>query len=259
MGKKLRSRRGMTLAETLAALAVFAILSVVLLYGVTAAWKVYLKAVIASEARTLQSTIVQALSDELRYAENIRIEADDEVVFDSDVFGPGVSVISGEDGRIRVGVSTAANPYDLLGAKAYTSGLKAWAEIKYDAAGGLFTVTLTIKQDSFLTQGLVTELKIRALNASAESGAAFISSWDAAVNPNRRRIYGNLRSACKPSGESPWVRHGADGFFLEGAGRSGKRAERRSDSRRRFGAAYGGQYPCGHRVLRGTVLFGCAG
>ena len=157
---KLRSRQGLTLAETLTALAIFAILSVVLVYGTTAAWKVYRSAVTASEARTLQSTLSQALTSELRYAQNIRNDGTD-VVFDSDVFGDGVSVISDADGRIRIG--TDAKSYDLLGEKAYTSGLKANAAVTYDPSGGLFTVKLTITQEA-LNKSLETSLTIQALN-----------------------------------------------------------------------------------------------
>lgn len=156
---KLRSRRGLTLAETLTALAIFAILSVVLVYGTTAAWKVYRSAVTASEARTLQSTLSQALTSELRYAQNIRNDGTD-VVFDSDVFGDGVSVRS-LDGRVQIG--TDAKAYDLLGEKAYTSGLKANAEVTYDRDNGLFTVELTITQEA-LNKSLETSLTIQALN-----------------------------------------------------------------------------------------------
>lgn len=160
--KKLRSRRGLTLAETLTALAVFAILSVVLVQGVTAAWKVYQKAMIASEARTLQSTLTQALSNELRYADNIRQE-DGKLFFDSETFGQGVSVQS-SDGKIQVGGGEKA--YDLLPAKAYTGGLEAEANLAYDQDAGLFTMTLTITHPLFPQEGMTSELVIRAMNPS---------------------------------------------------------------------------------------------
>lgn len=160
--KKLRSRRGLTLAETLAALAVFAILSVALVQGTTAAWKVYQKAVISSEARTLQSTLSQAIYNELRYAENIRAESDP-VVFDSATYGQEVS-IQYPDGRIQIGNET--DLYDLVPKKAYTGGLGAKVdEVSYDAAMGIFTVKLTITHP-LLTEDMESTLKIQAVNAA---------------------------------------------------------------------------------------------
>ncbi len=156
MLKKLRSRRGMSLAETLTALALFAILSVALVVGTTAAWKVYQKAVVASEARTLQSTLTQSLGDELRYARNIQPDGS----FDSETFGLGVSVIS-NDGKVQIGNGTKS--YELLPAKAYTKGLKAAVEVTY--ADGSFTVDLTIQHDLLPEGGRKTTFNIRALNA----------------------------------------------------------------------------------------------
>lgn len=153
--RKLRSRRGMTLAETLAALAVFVILSAALVVGTVAAWKVYQKAVVASEARTLQSTLTQSLTDELRYAGNIRTDGD-VVSFDSRTFGLGVSV-SSADGKILVGT------YELLPAKAYTKGLVADAAVSY--SDGFFTVELVVRHDLLPDGERKTTLTVRALNA----------------------------------------------------------------------------------------------
>jgi len=162
ISKKLRSRQGMTLAETLTALAVFSILSVVLVIGINAAWKVYQKAVVAGEARTLQSTLVQSLSNELRYASNIQTKSSGTVSFDSETFGQGVSV-SANCGRVQIGVGT--HSYDLVPAKAYTDGLKAMAEVAYE--DGMFTVTLTITHPALPDEGRKTVLSIQALNGTA--------------------------------------------------------------------------------------------
>ncbi len=162
ISQKLRSRLGMTLAETLTALAVFAILSVALVVGTTAAWKVYQKAVVASEARTLQSTLIQSLADELRYARNIRM-AGSTVFFDSETFGPGVSVTA-SDGKIQIGI------YDLLPEKTYTKGLKASAEVAYE--NGVFTVTLTITHELLPGAGRQTTFHVRALNGEAGLASA---------------------------------------------------------------------------------------
>lgn len=151
--RKLRSRKGMTLAETLVALAVFAILSVALVIGTTAAWKVYRKAVVASEARILRSTIIQALTGELRYVGNIQVDGE-KVSFDSETFGMGVSVTS-VDGRILIG------KYELLPEKAYSKGLK--ADVKVSCEDGFFKVDLTIRHE--LLPDKSDSFTIRALNA----------------------------------------------------------------------------------------------
>lgn len=157
IAKKLRSRRGMSLAETLTALGVFVILTVALVMGTTAAWKVYQRGVVAGEARTLQSTLTQALSDELRYARNIRTEGT-AVKFDSETFGLGTSVISSDDGRIQIGT------YDLLPDKAYTKGLEAEATVSY--ADGFFTVELTLRHTLLPDGGREITFPVRALNAT---------------------------------------------------------------------------------------------
>jgi len=84
------------------------------------------------------------------------------VVFDSDTFGINAQVVS-ENGRLCI-KNGQPKIYDLLGEKAYTSGLKAEAEIGYDA--GQFQIMLTVKQVQLLPDGLKTELTVRALNAN---------------------------------------------------------------------------------------------
>lgn len=160
ISKKLRSRLGMTLAETLIALAVFVILTAALVVGTTAAWKVYQKAVVASEARTLQSTLTQSLADELRYARNIRQDGG-KVVYDSETFGLGASVLSPTNGRIKVG--TEATNYDLLPEKAYTKGMKAYVTVSY--ADGFFEVVLTVGHELLPGGSYTTTFAVRALNA----------------------------------------------------------------------------------------------
>lgn len=161
IAKKFRSRRGMTLAETLTALAIFAILSAALVVGTTAAWKVYQKAVVAGEARTLQSTIAQALTDELRYARNIQVAADNTVTFDSDTFGVQVSVKTTDTGRLQIGAGEKF--YDLLPERAYTKGLKAEVSVSYD--NGFFEVTLTVKHRLLPAEGRKITFTVRALNS----------------------------------------------------------------------------------------------
>lgn len=166
IGKKLRSRLGLTLAETLTALAIFSIFSVALVQGTNAAWNVYRKAVVASEARTLQSTLAQSLSNELRYGRNIQVDGGT-VSFDSDTFGEKVSVETVDDrviihrpGKPAEGI--ADKKYDLLPEKAYTGGLKAEAAVSFQE--DLFTLEITIKHPLLPADGRKTTLTVQPLN-----------------------------------------------------------------------------------------------
>jgi hypothetical protein len=69
--KKLTSQGGMTLFETLAAVAVLALLSSMILAGSQAAMSAARKNTFASECQTVSDTINTALSDPLRYATDI--------------------------------------------------------------------------------------------------------------------------------------------------------------------------------------------
>ncbi len=156
--KKLRSRRGLTLAETLVTVAVFAILSVAIFAGVNAAAAVYRESVLVSESQTLVSTLTQAIGDELRLGENVRVSGET-VTFDSAKFGPGVS-FQVTDGAVYL--VSGEKTYDLIGKKTYTSGLKVDAlTLSYDS--GLYTLTLTVSAPGMPARETV--LTIRALNS----------------------------------------------------------------------------------------------
>ncbi len=153
--KKLASKGGLTLTEVLVAVLIFALLSIVILYGTTAALRVYRKGVMASEARTLTATLTQSLSNELRYAQNIRVAGDGTVTFDSRAFGADATV-KNEGGRVQI--RSGGESYDLLGESAYTSSLQATVKITYE--NGLFTIDLTVS-NAYVNQ--VTQLRVGSL------------------------------------------------------------------------------------------------
>ena len=157
--QKLRGKAGFTLTELLLAVAILGILFATIVVGVNAAAKVYRRSVAFSDAQTLTSTLSEALSNELRYARNIKAGAGS-VSFDSDTFGAGVSV-SSPGGRITVGRGT--QQYKLLSDSAYTSGLTAGANVSY--AAGLFTVTLTVSAAEL--SPLDTTFTVSALNSGS--------------------------------------------------------------------------------------------
>lgn len=69
--KKLKSKRGFTLAETLLAVLILLMVSTILASGVPAAKNAYEKVVLASNAEVLLSTTVSALRNELGTAKDI--------------------------------------------------------------------------------------------------------------------------------------------------------------------------------------------
>lgn len=147
MNRKLRSSGGFTLTEMLAAIVILLLTVTALGAGISASVRVYQQSVTLSEAGTLLSTLTEAVSDELRFAENIIVETDASgarhLTFTSVNYGVDASFSNGDDGRIKISGA------DLVGEMAYSS-LHTAAEIDYSA--GSFSVLLSItdpKQDNF--------------------------------------------------------------------------------------------------------------
>lgn len=69
-----RGCRGMTLMETLAAVLILSLLSVLILSGSHAALSVYEKSTFASESQNVSKLIDTALSDVLRYAQSVAVD-----------------------------------------------------------------------------------------------------------------------------------------------------------------------------------------
>ena len=70
--KKIQAKRGFTLIETLAALLITVMLSLIVATGISSAANAYRRAVFVSESEVLSSTINTALADLLRFAYNIK-------------------------------------------------------------------------------------------------------------------------------------------------------------------------------------------
>lgn len=166
--KKRRLRRGFTLAETIAAVAVLAILCVAISSGVGATISVYHKTTVSAEASVLLNTLTLAVSDELQYATDISSGGTGDGLYTSAVYGTGARICSTEDGRIAVekttvdaGGSTVKTEYRLVSDKTYTSGLSARAEVTY---GDVSTVALEILDKDGRTLAS-SEFSVAALNA----------------------------------------------------------------------------------------------
>lgn len=77
--KKIQAKRGFTLIETLAALLITVMLSLIVATGISSAANAYRRAVFVSESEVLSSTINTALADLLRFAYDINYVAKEDV------------------------------------------------------------------------------------------------------------------------------------------------------------------------------------
>lgn len=128
---KLRGRGGFSLAETLIAVAILGLMSMVAVQGIHTAVRERAQAMRLANAQNVASTAVQAVADQLRYGRILRVETD-AVVLESSTYGAQVKLCLDGDGRLIAqsvtqdagGTYTAVgDPYYLLGEKAY-SGLR---------------------------------------------------------------------------------------------------------------------------------------
>lgn len=78
--QKLKSQRGFTLAETLLAVLILLLVSVIVANGMPAATNAYRKMVLAANAQSLMSTTVAALKDELGTAWDVTV-ADNAITY----------------------------------------------------------------------------------------------------------------------------------------------------------------------------------
>ena len=155
--RKIKSGKAFSLSELLMALLVLGLLTVGVANGVTAALNVYRDSVNYSEARTLLSTLSEAVSSELRYARDINETTG---AFTSDDFGVGVKFGATEDGKVTL--DSGSNTRLLMGDGAYSSGrLEGKVECAYES--GQYNVTITVKIKSGSETPQVKELTVRPI------------------------------------------------------------------------------------------------
>ncbi|MDD2955975.1 MAG: prepilin-type N-terminal cleavage/methylation domain-containing protein [Oscillospiraceae bacterium] len=124
--KKLCSRRGFTLIETLAAIAVMAVFIVAAGAGVSAAVGSYQNMTKSAEASVLLGSSVAAVGDEIR--SSLAVDPDAKT-YTSAVYGAGAQLLS-DDGRLYV-QSADGSRFELLAAQTYTSGLQVSLDMTY--------------------------------------------------------------------------------------------------------------------------------
>ncbi|NCB42299.1 MAG: prepilin-type N-terminal cleavage/methylation domain-containing protein [Clostridia bacterium] len=173
-------QRGFSLMELLAATIVLLLIAAALAVGIPVTLNAYEQVTATAEATALLSTLSESLADELRYAQDIKLQSSDNVTlatFTSSVFGQEVKPVSHE-GKIQMvhttipaGTGTPVTTYyPLLSEAVYTRGLLAdITSITYD--GETFSLGMnvyipadslsTITEDTILAEA---EIQIKTIN-----------------------------------------------------------------------------------------------
>ena len=173
--KKLKSRKGFTLVEMLAAVIILILLVLILNSGLNLAVKSYSTMTAESETELLMSSLSDVIYDELRYARDINTTA--EPIGTTPGETPETPVITGNLERytsVSFGRNTIlflkdgqlyAGGKRLLAAGAYGNGdyVIEQMDITYDKDTCVFTVSLTVGGVDNITAA--TEFKVRPLNS----------------------------------------------------------------------------------------------
>lgn len=179
MTRKWKDSRGLSLVETLCAVAILVLLGLLINTGLQLAVHSYQDVTAQEELELLAASLSDALADDLRYAKFLKTDAGGSLLrYHSERYNERYDDVSytvlsiGKDGdQEKDKGQLYANDYRVLPSGAYgngayvigkndgTSGL----EITYDKATGLFTVDLTVKQ----AEGELsahTQFTVRCLN-----------------------------------------------------------------------------------------------
>ena len=173
--KKLRSRRGLSVIELLAAVLALTLLCLALGSGLNLAVHSYRVMIAEAETELLLSTAADALMDELRFADPWAElgEGGKLAIYESQRYGPYASIAIDGDGRLVVKNPTAPElGHQLLASGVYgKDGSYELAllddGITYDPATHLFTFTLQAKQGDLASAE--QEFTVRCLNGGHET------------------------------------------------------------------------------------------
>lgn len=173
MKRKLKSRKGLSLVETLAVVVILLLLGLVLNAGLRMAAGNYFELTARSETQLLLSTAGDALADELRFADNVRLEGED-CIYDSRSFGMDSRLVV-SDGQIYVRSSSGEGAGEelkrLLPPGAYRWGRYQVTELKivYHEESACFDVVLEVGEAEG-NIGAETAFTIRCLNMGKPGG-----------------------------------------------------------------------------------------
>lgn len=176
--KKNRAQGGFTLIELLAAVVVMLLITAALSAGVPATLNAYQEMTAVSESAVLLSTLSQSLTDELRYARDIKLQSSDGLTlatYTSAIYGVDVKPVSHE-GKIEMvstqvpagGGTPVSTYYPLVNDSVYTGSLAAsLSDISYD--GEVFTFEITVYQPAGTTGFAEEDLALSTLALSVRT------------------------------------------------------------------------------------------
>ena len=156
MRRKLANREGFTLVEMLAAVVILVLLGLILNTGLQTAVDSYRTMIAQSETELLLSTLVHAVADELRYAEDATV-AGGTVTYTSASYGENTTLDIGSNGQVT------ASGQRLLPDGAYGKGRYIVEKLEISYANPNFKVSLAVKEKDG-TIGAATELTVSCLN-----------------------------------------------------------------------------------------------
>lgn len=157
MRRKLANREGFTLVEMLAAVVILVLLGLILNTGLQTAVDSYRTMIAQSETELLLSTLVHAVADELRYAEDATDAGGGIVTYTSASYGENTTLDIGSNGQVT------ASGQRLLPDGAYGKGRYIVEKLEISYAKPNFKVSLAVKEKDG-TIGAATELTVGCLN-----------------------------------------------------------------------------------------------
>lgn len=178
MIKKIKNQNGFSLAETLLAVLILLLVSVIVANGVPAAQSAYEKVVLGANAKVLLSTTISALRDELATATKVKVATDNKTItyYSADKGATSEIYIELENNVpvIRLKEYSSVNPTDFSGGTTiYTDNVRNLVSEKA-ATGDLFVTydsidNYTVGDESITIKGLKVG---RQSNPNAELATA---------------------------------------------------------------------------------------
>ena len=163
--KNCRANTGFQSWSCFLQLIVMLLVTATLVIGVRLGVKAYVESVSMSEAQILCSTLTTTISDELRYADTIKVADDGKITFFSKNFGgtgsEGISFSLNENGQILLGNRA------ILSKRAYPYELRAAMDLKYDQQSRIFSVNLKIMRASRAAVLAEDTFEVKAINAQS--------------------------------------------------------------------------------------------
>ncbi len=152
-GSKLRDREGMTIVEILMAIIVLLLVTAMVTTAIDLGIKHYRRSTMRSEARVLNATLIKAVQDELRYAEEISSPAGSGIggfkyKSKSRVMNNEVYFDYGSGGELLLKKVSDGSGVGLVSSKSYVFDIKPELTISWSESDRLFSCELKIKEDA---------------------------------------------------------------------------------------------------------------